>query len=69
MEEKLGNFQIYCTTIWKFTNPKRKNMEISRLTTEKFGKLQIHSGKIWKFPDLQWKNLEFSNSVHKNLEA
>ena len=66
---KFRNFMIYCTTIWKFTNPKRRNSEISRLIAERIGKVQIHWGNIWKFEDLQHKNLEFSNPVHKNLET
>ena len=48
MEEKLGNFQIYCTTIWK----------IYKFKEENYGYLQIQRGKRWKFPDLPQKNFE-----------
>ena len=36
LHNNLENLQIQRGKLWIFTNPKRKKMEISRLTTEKF---------------------------------
>ena len=68
MVEKLGNFHIYCTTIWKFTNPKRKNMEISRLFAENLEKYKSLEEKfgISRFTA---EKFGISNPLHKNLET